>query len=740
MPPQPERAQPGRASRSEPAPQPVSLDDFGKEGKRIAAPEAVDARSEMRQEIIGRYLWPEELTAIERGERPHRAEEAAQIQAWLRNVDVERTYRDDTYYAQYFGSEYGFTRLSRSRDGEELKHAFIERVVLEKEAKLRGTENAMRVLGISRMADGSLRFHGGDRPQEQGDVIDPVTAHALITGFETASWLKDPKERTAALGRVIRDSYRILGREAEFDLDVGDLIDVQDQEMVDQGPTSKEVQAARTEEHAALAHRLDRLRAQRDLNVKNPTLSESMRERLAQGMDQDIAELERQIAAFRSAEQRPEMADSEEVARLQQRIEQMRQQMGVNDKNAILSESMRDQLRGKIEADIAALEGEIGKRQGVRAPRKPEFPVEGVDITFEEFEPAPKGSERRGERRLLLPPEAVSAARAAYASESQKPSKWERLTKVVGGALRGMVDEARHFGRSLMDARWWKERAKTVLSAGVLDLYHFFKYGRAARVEAKAIDGAYQSLRTEIGLAPEQLESRIKHVVDEAEGRLMQRLITYKNEFGVWVMEKERLDAFREDAATRIRDRYLAQEDFDRKGMRDSILKTFDPGWYRRGRWGIMGLGLAANGLALALSRMGGRALPGPERWAVGPPKAPAGPESTITLGPVEQLASMEGTAWDTAKHFVRELKPGATSEEMVASIRKVLEHNGIYETHSGLWPNAEHLQAVTEGAKALGRTMIDAHQMPDGFPLRIPVEAIRTILGIGAKGAGAVA
>jgi len=692
---------------------------------------AEDPREAIRREIIDRYLWPEEIQSVERGERPHRAEEAAQLREWLRSVDVEQTYRDDDYYAQHFGDEFGFTRLSRSKDGEELKHAFIERVVLEKEAKLRGTDSAMQILGIARMADGSLRFHGGDRPHEQGDPIDQLVAHALITGYETAMWLKDPKQRQEARARIVRDSYRLLGRVPDIEINLDDLIETQ--ELVGPEPGPEDVRRAMSAEEAALRRRLAQIQKERDALLADSKASDWMRKQITEQYGRDIAELEQRLAQLQQREAAPETtgADDEEAARLRGRIENMRKQLAVNEQNPILSESMRESLRQKIEADIVALEAEIAKRQGARAPGKPEFPAEGIEITFDELETAPVSP--------TLSPEAVKTARDAYATEAKKPSRWERLTKVMGGALRGMWDEARHFGRSLMDARWWKERAKTVLSAGVLDLHHFFKYGRAARVEAKAIEGAYDSLRAEVGLAPEALEARIKNVVDEAEGRLMKRLVTYKDEFGAWVMEKERLDTFREEVATRIRDRYKAEQDFDRKGMRDAILKTMDPGWYRRGRWGIMGLGLAANGLALALSKLGPTPV-GPERWAVGPPKAPAGPEGTLTLGPIEQITGMKGTAWDTVKHFVRNLKPDASSEEMVATIRKVLEHNGIYEPHSGLWPTADHLQAVTEGAKALGRTLIDAHKMPDGFPLRIPVDEIRTILGIGAKGAGAVA
>lgn len=686
---------------------------------------------DVRREVIDRYLWPEEIQAIERGERPHRAEEAAQLREWLRNVDVERTYRDDAYYAQYFGPEQGFTRLSRSKDGEELKHAFIERVVLEKEAKLRGTDSAMRILGIARMEDGSLRFHGGDQPHEQGDPIDPLTVHALITGFEMASRNKDPNKRVAALGRVIRDSYRILGREAEFQLDVSDLLDVQDLAEPDPGP--EDVRKAMGAEETALRGRIAQIQRERDALLADPKATEWMKGRVREEYDRDIAGLEQRLASMQRKEAAPEAAgvDSEEIARLQQRIENMRKQLVVNESNPILSESMRDNLRQKIGADIATLEAEIAKRRGPRAPEG--AAVAQPDVTFE---PTPSGPEARPERGPTLSPEAVKTAREAYASESQKPSRWDRLKGIASGIWSNFVGEVKHFGRSLLDARWWKERAKTVATVGVLDLFHFFKYGRAARVEAKAIEGAYESLRAEIGLAPEALEARIKHIVDEAEGRLMARLITYKNEFGEWTMEKERLDKFRDEVETRIRERYRAEQDFDRRGMRDSIIKTFDPGWYRRGRWGIMGLALGANGLALALSRMGGRALPGPETWKVGPPK---GPKAGIDIGPIEQLTGMKGTAWDTAKHLVRELKPGASSEEMVAAIRKVLEHNGIYEGHSGLWSNADHLKAVTEGAKALGRTLIDAHKMPDGFPLRIPVDEIRAILGLASKG-GAVA
>lgn len=719
-----------RAGRPEVAPVPGDGEDRGKPVE--LPPEQPEAaagdRAAVRQEVIDQYLWPEEIKSVERGERPHRAEEAAQLREWLRNVDVERTYRDDAYYAQYFGPEQGFTRLSRSKDGEELKHAFIERVVLEKEAKLRGTENAMHVLGIARMPDGSLRFHGGDRPHEQGDPIDPLTAHALITGYETATWLKDPRQRQEARARIVRDSYRLLGRVPDIDIDLDDLIDVQD--LTEPEPRPEDVRKAMNVEETALRGRIAQIQRERDALLADPKASEWMRQRVTEEYGRDIAELEQRLASLQQKEAAPEAtgADSEEIAKLQQRIENMRKQLAVNESNPILSESMRDNLRQKIEADIATLGGEIAKRRGARAPGKPEFPPEGIDITFDEFEKAPAGP--------MLSPEAVKTAREAYASESQKPSRWDRLKGIAGGIWQNFVGEVKHFGRSLLDARWWKERAKTVATVGVLDLFHFFKYGRAARVEAKAIDGAYESLRAEVGLAPEALETRIKHIVDEAEGRLMARLITYKNEFGEWTMEKERLDKFRDEVATRIRERYRAEQDFDRRGMRDSIIKTFDPGWYRRGRWGIMGLALGANGLALALSRMGGRALPGPESWKVGPPK---GPRAGIDIGPIEQLTGMKGTAWDSAKHLVREWKPSASSEEMVSVIRKILEHNGIYEPHSGLWSTADHLKAVTEGARALGRTLIDAHKMPDGFPLRIPVDEIRAILGLAAKG-GAVA
>lgn len=693
---------------------------------------APDARESVRREVIDRYLWPEEIQTVERGERPHRAEEAAQLQEWLRNVDVERTYSDDAYYAQYFGPEQGFTRLSRSKDGEELKHAFIERVVLEKEAKLRGTENAMHVLGIARMSDGGLRFHGGDRPHEQGDPIDPVTAHALITGFETASWLNDPKERTAAIGRVVSDSYRIFGREAEFQLDVSDLLDVQDLVGPESGP--EDVRKAINAEETALRGRIAQIQRERDALLADPEATEWMRQRVTEEYGRDIAELEQRLASLQQREAAPEAAgaDSEEIARLQGRIDNMRKQLAVNESNPILSESMRDTLRQKIEADIAALEGEIVKQRGsVRPEQKTTVAPE---VTFE---PTPSGPETRQDRGPTLSPETVKTAREAYAVEAQKPSRWERLKGIASGIWSNFVGEAKHLGRSLLDARWWKERAKGLATLSGLEFFHFFKYGRAARAEAKAIEHAYGSLRTEVGLAPEQLEARITHIVDEAEGRLMKRLINYRDEFGEWVMEKERLDKFRDEVATRIRERYQAQQDFDRKGMRDTILKTMDPGWYRRGRWGVLELGLVANGLALALSRMGGRALPGPETWKVGPPK---GPEVITTPpGPIEQITAMKGTAWDTAKHLVRDLKPGASSEEMVATIRKVLEHNGIYEPHSGLWSTADHLKAVTEGAKALGRTLIDAHKMPDGFPLRIPVDEVRAILGIAGKGAGAV-
>lgn len=685
-------------------------------------------RAAVRQEVIDQYLWPEEIKSVERGEHPHRAEEAAQLREWLRNVDVERTYRDDAYYAQYFGPEQGFTRLSRSKDGEELKHAFIERVVLEKEVKLRGTENVMHVLGIARMPDGSLRFHGGDRPHEQGDPIDPLTAHALITGYETATRLKDPKQRQEARARIVRDSYRLLGRVPDIEIDLDDLIDVQD--LTEPEPRPEDVRRAIGAEETALRGRIAQVQRERDAILADPKASEWMRQRVTEEYGRDIAELEQRLASLQQKEAAPEATgvDSEEIAKLQQRIDNMRKQLAVNESNPILSESMRDNLRQKIEADIATLGGEIAKRQGARAPGKPEFPPEGIDITFDEFEKAPAGP--------TLSPEAVRTAREAYASESQKPSRWDRLKGIAGGIWQNFVGEMKHFGRSLLDARWWKERAKGLATAGVLEFFHFFKYGRAARAESKAIEHVYDSLRAETGLAPAELEARITHIVDESEGRLMKRLITYRDEFGEWVMEKERLDKFRDEAASRLRERYRAEQDFDRKGMRDSILRTMDPGWYRRGRWGVMSLGLAANGLALALSRMGGRALPGPESWKVGPPK---GPKAAIDIGPIEQLTGMKGTAWDSAKHLVREWKPGASSEEMVSVIRKILEHNGIYEPHSGLWSTADHLKAVTEGAKALGRTLIDAHKMPDGFPLRIPVDEIRAILGLAAKG-GAVA
>jgi hypothetical protein len=685
------------------------------------------------REIIDRYLGPEEIQAVERGERPHRVEEAAQLREWLRNVDVERTYRDDAYYSQYFGTEKGFTRLSRSKDGEELKHAFIERVVFEKEVKLRGTENAMHFLGIARMPDGSLRFHGGDRPHEQGDPIDPLVAHALITGYETAMWNKDPKLRKEARARVVRDSYRLLGREAEIEIDVDDLIE-ETQHIVGPETGSADVRRATSTEETALRGRIAQVQRERDALLADPQASEWMQQRVREEYGRDIAELEQRLASLQQRETAPEAvgADSEEIARLQQRIDAMWKQLALNATNPTLSDSMRERIREETEAAALELEAQIAKLQKARIPEG--TAVAQPDVTFE---PTPTGPEARPERGPTLSPEAVRTTREAYAAEAQKPSRWERLKGIAGGIWSNMVDGAKHFGRSLMDARWWKERAKTVATMGVLDLFHFFRYGRAARVEAKAIEGAYDSLRAEVGLSGEQLEARIKNVVDEAEGRLMKRLITYKDEFGEWVMEKERLDKFRDEAASRIRERYRAEQDFDRKGMRDAILRTMDPGWYRRGRWGVLGLMLGAHGLAFVLSKLGPTPL-GPERWAVGPPKK--GPTASVDIGPVEQFTGMKGTAWDTAKRFVRTLKPDASPGEMAASIRKVLEHNGIYEGHCpDLWNPAEHLKAVTEAAKGLGRTVIDAHKMPDGFPLRIPVDEVRAILGLAAKG-GAVA
>lgn len=722
-------ALPSRAGRPESVPQPAPTDVRGRE-ERLPVPEAADERATVRREVIDRYLWPEELQAIERNERPHRAEEAAQLHEWLRAVDVERTYRDDDYYAQHFGQEQGFTRLSRSKDGQEVKHAFIERVVLEKEAKLRGTNSAMRILGIGRMPDGSLRFSGGDRPHEQGDPIDPIAAHALITGYETASRVKDPKQRIEALGRIVQDSYRLLGREPEIEIDLSDLIETQ--ELVGPEPSPEDVRKAMSAEETALRGRIEQVQRERDALLVDPRASNWMREQVREQYGLDIADLERQLASLRQKEAAPEAvgADSEEIARLQGRIEQMRKQMASNEQ--LLSEGMRERLQPKMMEEVSALEAQIGKLRGARAPER--GAVAAPEVVFEPEVVVPGAPEARPERGRTLSPEAVKTAREAYASESQKPSRWERLKGIAGGIWQNFVGEVKHFGRSLLDARWWRERAKTVATVGVLDLFNFFKYGRAARVEAKAVEGAYESLRAEIGLAPEQLEARITHIVDEAEGRLMKRLITYKNEFGEWTMEKERLDTFRNEVASRIRERYRAEQDFDRRGMRDSILRTFDPGWYRRGRWGIMGLALGANGLALALNALWKR----PEALLPpGPP--PGGPEGTVTIGPVEQLASMKGTAWDTAKEFVHGLKPDATSDEVVKAIRTVLERNGIYEPHSGLWSTADHLKAVTDGAKALGRTLIDAHKMPDGFPLRIPVDEIRAILGLAAKG-GAVA
>lgn len=301
---------------------------------------------------------------------------------------------------------------------------------------------------------------------------------------------------------------------------------------------------------------------------------------------------------------------------------------------------------------------------------------------------------------ITIEPEVVEEAREAYAEVAATERQGSR------------------FG-------WVKERAKGILTAGITEFRHFFSYGRAARKEASAIQTDIDRMIGDAtGATPDQIAGRVDALVDQAEERLMARLIDYRNQYGEWVLEPQRLDAFRDKLRTDLEAQLLGARDGAQERVRATIAEHFDPSWWRRGVYGVAELALAAGGVKLLINKfvMGNPSLPVSEFV----PR----PRGEVTVGSPEiiwqtptppDMSPMSKSIW----HTLEQAYPGATDTQLIDASKAVLQQNGMYDS-SSRWVD------IVRNLEAAGNPGVDAAALPEGYPIKgILSPAVKAIMGI---------
>ncbi|MFH1099176.1 MAG: hypothetical protein V1723_04665 [Candidatus Uhrbacteria bacterium] len=688
----------------------ASLDGVYERALRDARDRLDILEVDAKREVLERSIWEHYLTPVEqqelaRGEREPVTVEAQRLRSWLIGLDVEQAHLNQAYFAAMFGGEPGYTQLDLIRGGAEAKRIFIDRVIQEKTARVRTIEEAFYSLGIGRNAGGELRLHGADRPQEVGVPIHPIMAHALATGFEHANWLTDPKERSKALGNVYRDAYALLGRMPDYLVDPNDIINTADavRPRVEPPPLPVEAALEGTRASPEMQTAFDAWRNQaRVPEVTYPPASQEMQ------------------SAFEGWQQKRERAGQELQSATDRGVAEQELQTA-KDREAAKVTAM--EAKQRIQADI---DRGIAEAEAERAP-KPSAP----DIVFDE--PVIIESPEIAPRPLSA--EAVRTVREAYTTQHEVTpegrGRWTWITDRAKGVMAATVAEISHLGRAVRNVGWLKERAKGVATAGVLELSHFFRYGRAARREATVIDDTYKQLcEQDVGITPDQLNGRIERVVDDAEERLMKRLIDYRDEFGNMALDKERLDVFKDDLRERLRSLHSDRQQVDRRQLRDTILKTFDPGWFRRGRYGVMELALAASGLQILINKT----LLAPSELPAS--KVVPAPKGDVTIGPIEiirpvalpppDVMPMTQNIWQTLHHAY----PGATDQQLIEAAKEVLRQNHFYEP---AWTDTvRYIEQIGDAAARSTRALVE------GTPIKgILSEAVQQIMGVAPGAVG---
>lgn len=120
----------------------------------------------------------------------------------------------------------------------------------------------------------------------------------------------------------------------------------------------------------ALQRRVAAMRAQREMNAKNPMLSESQREQLAGKIDQDLSAMEAELKALLPPE------EPAEVRALKAQIATLEKQRDTNA--GMVSGSMQEKVLADYNRRIAELQGQLGVAAGTGAATevKPEVTVE----------------------------------------------------------------------------------------------------------------------------------------------------------------------------------------------------------------------------------------------------------------------------------------------------------------------------------------------------------------------------
>ncbi|MBI4433553.1 hypothetical protein HY632_02180 [Candidatus Uhrbacteria bacterium] len=690
----------------------------------------------VREMLLVDFLPAEAYAELQEGRLESRVETAAKDADWLRGVDIERTYHDDAYYRAMFGNESGFTH--RSREGErfqrkestaETKHEFIDRVVTEREERLRHTQDAMHALGIVRGHDGLLWLHPVDRPQDRGELIDATLAHALVTAYDAAEQSIHPEERAHAHEQMQAARARVQERaRLLFTVRPGYVpeLNITPAGLAHESEAREEEHAQDPEESGERARRARRasyLRVVPDDEVRTtgddfeiiedvPAASE-LSEGVVRGRAhvdtppppdielglQVFGILDRAKAEGWTGDRAERLVDV--AMRTAGRLFKIPQER-IGELRAIAA----DELERLWRADAAANRG-AGPHEMAPTPKpSADFDISEDETGVQAFQEA-EGNEKELEagfrsraesgeevERASIGPEVVRTARDAYAAEQKKPSKWG----------------------------WIAERAKGVVTGGFTEFWHFFGYGHTARKGAKEIEASLSALRADAGITPEAKAARIERIVDEAEFKVMQRLMHYKDQSGDWVLDVERLDGFTGQLRRKLKVLHEQQEDAERGEFRDLILKSFDPAWWRRGVYGVMELALASKGIQLLIDHAFSSPLP----RRIFRPRVP-----NPLVEPSGTTQGMHRTVWDT----MRQMFPGANDHQLTDVVRRVMEHNGIVDptpgstgfTHANGLPNqwaGDHLHRLVES----GRNWIDATKMPEGFPLRIPQEVAKLI------------
>ncbi|MBI2482611.1 hypothetical protein HYV74_00350 [Candidatus Uhrbacteria bacterium] len=714
----------------------------------------------IREELLLEYLSAADQEAFREGRLQSCVDIVERDAAWLREVDVERTYHDDAYYRAMFGTESGFTyrahtqeRHNRKEPIAETKHEFIDRVVREREDRLRETQEAMHVLGMVRGRDGLIRLHTFDRPHDPGVLIDAALAHAFVQEhrrIEEAARMEgaqDTSERIHADRARLRDNVqRLLGRAPELTVTPEVLFEPevwQDTVALALVPTERDAVPANAD--APPERRRDLLRvvpggsveesddfeitedtehglpeAQKEEHVA-PVASPAVAERRATPPDVELGlrvfgVLDRAKAEGWSAN-RAEYAvrvtlqtgtEHVSAARLQELqdivaedLAQMRRTETEGGRGTDTTEQLPETALSEKQARALRRSTRLQEARDALRRMKTELDAHQAralqDSAHEDGRERPSlaGGEGAEVDRAPIGPEAVREARIAYATERQRPSKWG----------------------------WIAERAKGVLTAGFSEFRHFVGYGRAAWRGEREIDTSFRALRAEAGATPEAQSARIGRLVDEAEFHVMQRLTHYRDEFGDGVLTEDRMQKFRERLHRKLHALHDQQEQADRGEFRNLILQSFDPSWWRRGVYGVVEFALAASGIRLLIDHAF-TATPILEQVTQSPlPKLPDTPPDLVR--------TMQGTVWDT----MRQMFPGANHTQLTDVVRKVMEHNGIVDptpgstgfTHANGTPNqwaGEHVRHLVES----GRNWVDATKMPEGFPLRMPKEVLQLV------------